>query len=74
MGYKYREVSCPICKRKFMWGSDPNEYKYYRIRGTNEWAGQAKCPTCNRYLAVINGKLDGVMPNEREELIPISWE
>ena len=35
---------------------------------------EVRCPICNRRLAVIEGELDGIIPNEREDLIPISWE
>ena len=70
--YKYREVYCPLCKRKFMWemGSEWMEF-YYVLNSTGEKARQATCTTCNTKLAVFDGILEGVNPSEREDLLHI---
>lgn len=70
--YRYREVYCPLCKRKFMWemGSEWMEF-YYVLNSTGEKARQATCTTCSTKLAVFDGVLEGVNPAEREDLIHI---
>lgn len=74
MGYKFREVKCPLCDRKFMWNYgtfEDSQYEYYLIKGTDERVGKVKCTTCGTYLAVFDGELEGVLPEVRKDLIPM---
>ncbi len=70
--YRYREVYCPLCKRKFMWEMDSEWVEfYYVLNSTGEKARQATCTTCGTKLAVFDGALEGVNPAEREDLVHI---
>lgn len=72
MGYKFREVKCPLCERKFMWNYGTFQdslYEYYYVKETDERVEKVKCTTCDTYLAVFNGVLEGVLPETRDDLI-----
>ena len=70
--YKYREVYCPICKRKFMWREDSEWMEfYYALNSTGEKARQATCTTCSTKLAVFDGLLEGIDPSDRDDLVHI---
>lgn len=74
MGYKFREVKCPICDKKFMWNygtSEGSQIEYYCVIGTNKRVSKVKCTTCGTHLAVFDGKLEGVLPEERNDLISL---
>ena len=67
MAYKYREVFCPFCERKFMWEEFANNMsgvEYYRDYETGETAGRAKCTSCGIYLLVKKGDIEGKIPEE----------
>lgn len=71
IGYKYREVFCPLCERKFMWeetAMDGSHNVYYKNKTTGEVAGRAKCTTCGIHLIVLPGVLTGVLPENMPEM------
>lgn len=67
---KYREVLCPKCKQKFIWNESSEWDEFYYIVGKEgERARQATCTTCNTKLAVFKGELEGVVPDDRSDLV-----
>lgn len=70
--YRYREVYCPKCKRRFMWQENSEWMEFYYVIGaTGEKARQATCTTCSRKLAVFDGVLEGVDPSTRDDIVHI---
>ena len=67
MGYKYREVLCPFCKKPYM----TRVYDEYDIqinengKTLNGW--NDICPKCNQELFVIENIYEGKDPNSYSE-------
>ncbi len=57
-----------------MWSTETyfgSAYEFYRVKDTGEKVGKATCTTCGTNLAVFKGVLEGVLPEEREDLVSI---
>lgn len=65
----YREVMCPVCKKKYMtyvYKEDGYEYSVKKQSQTlYGWID--KCPKCNPDLFVADGELDGLVFDEIPE-------
>ena len=75
MSYKYREVKCPWCNHVFMWNKNGREgliIHIYRIKETNEYVEEAKCPKCEEKMIVLPHVFTGIdARDERIETIGI---
>lgn len=67
MPYKYREVLCPLCEKKFMWlqtMTDGTSLGYYQDLMTGKKARRATCTSCATNLLVFDEILEGKLPDE----------
>ena len=65
----YREVMCPVCKKKYMtyvYKEDGYEYSVKK-KSQTLYGWIDKCPKCNTYLFVADGELDGLVFDEIPE-------
>ena len=65
MRYEYREVKCPWCGHIFMWekhGAHDLESSIflYTLKTTGEEFVEAKCPSCERRMLVLDHILEGI--------------
>lgn len=66
---KYREIYCPVCKRKYMYEL-PDEYDgYVQELGIKHMGWFNDCPKCDTSLFVEDHVLNGVPLRE----IPDGW-
>ena len=63
MAYKYREVKCPWCDHVFMWNKNSGEgliFHWYRLKETEEFVEEAKCPKCGEEMIVLENIFTGI--------------
>lgn len=63
MGYRFREVKCPLCDHIFMWSEAFREgllLPPYRLKETKEFVEEAKCPKCGMKMAILEHILEGI--------------
>lgn len=71
MSYRYREVLCPICEKRFMWlqtNNDVYQLGYYINPEKNKKAGKAVCTGCESALIVFDGDVEGHLPDEHPDM------
>lgn len=57
--YKYREVKCPYCEKKYMWEATSGSLYYSNTCGEKVATG-SKCPKCGEFLAVFSEMLEAI--------------
>ena len=63
MKYEFREVKCPWCDHVFMWNKDGREgciFPEYRLKSTEEFVQEAKCPNCEMKMVILEHVFEGI--------------
>lgn len=67
--YIYREAICPFCEHKFMYSNaertNAASFFDYHFAENSESLFVAKCPECNKEMALLKSEIKGIPTDDR---------